>query len=88
MNSTELLAIRLYNQLLSTHEMKAPHEIFSKLEIGEELAERGVLLTHHHAERPHHRILEEEHEEKRPTDHAYLLREDAQEDRCALPAGD
>ena len=32
MNSTELLTIRLYNQLLSTHEMKAPHEIFSRLE--------------------------------------------------------
>lgn len=29
MNSTELLNIRLYNQLLSTHEMKEPHEIVS-----------------------------------------------------------
>lgn len=31
MNSTELLTIRLYNQLLSTHEMKAPHEIVSRM---------------------------------------------------------
>jgi len=28
--------------------MKAPHEIFSRLEIGEELAERGVLLDDNH----------------------------------------
>ncbi|WP_298647947.1 hypothetical protein [uncultured Proteiniphilum sp.] len=29
MNTAELLNIRLYNQLLSTHHMKEPHEIVS-----------------------------------------------------------